>query len=709
MWIVFTLTGWLLLGVANDEHAEVSFDRDIVPLLTKAGCNAGSCHGAAAGRGDFQLSLLGSNAAADHHAIVAAYRGRRIHRLQPTRSLFLRKPTGELEHGGGQVLEFDGPEIATIARWIEKGAQHHVSSRLDRLTVTPEQAHFASVPATTSIRAEATFADGTTRVVSNYVTVTTPDAAAIRLEPSGAIQLLRPGEHVILVRYMDQVVPVRLCSPLGAVPLHHAWRTAENLVDQEILQKLESLRLPVSPPADDAEWLRRVSLDLTGRLPEPDTAREYLRTVDNKNRSSLRAVIVEQLLTGPEFADYWTWRFAADLRMRSYPNERQPLDAYYQWLRQSIEDDLGFDRIAEALLTTDGDSHEIGPANFGRVVRDAREQAELVGQFFAGARLGCANCHDHPLDRWTQDDYHGLAAVFARVQRTRHVGLAPRGEVTNTRTGQPAIPRIPGERDLSLAGDHRHEVVQWVLDEQHDLLARVMVNRLWRALFGRGLVEPVDDLRVTNPATHPELLARLARDFAAHGFRLRHTLRLLALSESYARSKEVLPGNRDDDRYYSRAFPRPLEPAILVDAIQDVLRVAEAFPGNGSHRAIRLVDSTQSVRTLDALGRCQVGQSCAGSEEGAFHLSAQLHLLNGDVINQKLGAPDGRLQRQWSNGLPIERIVQEWYWAALSRPATEGELEKWANELAAPSGEEQRERVEDFVWSLLNSRAFVER
>lgn len=706
---VLSLSWCLTLFCLVDEPREVSFDREIVPILTKSGCNAGSCHGAAAGRGDFHLSLLGSNPVADHRVIVDAFRGRRVNLHQPARSLLLRKPTGELEHGGGQVLDMEESDGQTILRWIERGAQHHASPKLLHLELTPSRSHFTTVPSRTTIQADATFADSTTIDVTNLVTFQALDPTAIRLDPGGEVQLLRSGQHVLLARYMNQVVSVQLSSPLGDSLPNHNWEKAENFVDREVLKTLDALRIPPSPLADDSQWLRRVHLDLTGRLPKAEVARDFLHAATETSLTSRRSKIVDDLLNSPEYADYWAWRLAGDLRMRSFPNESQPLDAYYQWLREMIHEDQGFDQLARLLLTSDGDSHAIGPANFGRMVRDAREHAELVGQFFAGARLGCANCHDHPLDRWTQDDYHGLAAVFARLQRTRHVSLGLRGEVTNVRTSEPATPRIPGQRDLTNIGDHRNAVAQWVLDDEQDLFARVMVNRLWQAMFGRGLVEPVDDLRQTNPATHPELLTKLARDFADNGFRLRHTLRLLALSQSYARSKAVLPGNQADDRFYSRAFPRPMEPAILVDAIQDVTGVREALAGTDILRAVHLVDSSRPSATLDALGRCQLAQGCETTQAGTYNLSAQLQLLNGDVINRKLSDPTGRWQRQMSENLPLKDTIQEWYMVALSRMPSTEELEHWTKELAANDALEQQERLEDFIWSLLNSRAFIER
>jgi hypothetical protein len=359
------------------------------------------------------------------------------------------------------------------------------------------------------------------------------------------------------------------------------------------------------------------------------------------------------------------------------------------------------------LLTTDGDAHLIGPANFGRMVTDARSQAELVGQVFLGVRLGCANCHNHPLDRWTQDDYHGLAAVFAPLDRSRHVQFTARGAVTNLRTNQPAIPRIPGARDLPGTGDHRRAVLEWVTSPEHHYFARATVNRLWRAMLGRGLIEPADDLRETNPATHPELLELLTQDFVNNGYRIRHTLKLIALSQTYARSGVVVPGNELDDRFYSRAVRRPLAPEVIVDAIGDVTGLAHEFAGRSGRRAVELIDPLAAAPELDILGRCNRATGCDEATSHSPSLPAQLQLLNGGLINAKLANPNGRLQRLIAAGRSDREIVTEFYLRGLGRLPTDEELEGWLRRLAVNEPRERCRRLEDFLWSLLNSQDFL--
>jgi hypothetical protein len=340
------------------------------------------------------------------------------------------------------------------------------------------------------------------------------------------------------------------------------------------------------------------------------------------------------------------------------------------------------------------------------MVGDARGHAELVGQFFLGMRLGCANCHNHPLDRWTQDDYHGLAAVFARIDRSRQVSLTARGAVTNLRTNEPAVPRIPGSRFLPVEGDHREAVVEWITANDQHYFARATVNRLWKAMFGRGLVEPTDDLRDTNPATHPELLTKLADDFASNGYRIRHTLKEIAMSHTYARSLEKVAGNELDDRFYSHAYPRLLEPEVLVDAIADVTGVPNHFEGQSESRAVRLIDSFASAPTLDVLGRCNRAGGCEENTSVSVGLPAQLHLLNGDLINRKLSSERGRLRQMIEAGKSDEAIVIEFYLRGLGRRPTNDELTRWQRQLATVDPIERSRKLEDFVWSLLNSQQF---
>jgi hypothetical protein len=417
------------------------------------------------------------------------------------------------------------------------------------------------------------------------------------------------------------------------------------------------------------------------------------------------------LLASDDFVAFWTFRFATLLRIRALPNDREGARVYHSWLREQIRGHEPWDRMARTLVTAVGDSHVVGPANFARMTADARSQAELVSRVFLGTRLQCANCHNHPLDRWTQDDYHGLAAVFARVERGQMVTLGARGAVTNPRTGEPALPKLPGDQYLDAReGDHRVAFAEWLSNPENPYFARAIVNRLWAAMFGRGLVEPVDDLRTTNPATHPELLDKLAADFVAHRYDFRHTLRLIASSETFQRAAELnerVDISQADDRFYSCYPHHPFGAEVLADAIAMVTGVSDKYGDEAlGTRAIALFDPATTSASLDILGRCSRTESCEGMELSGG-LAARLHLLNGDVINRKVSTADWRLQHLRDAGSSDRAIVEDFYLRALSRWPSPYELDYWLRELKDADDNERKQRLEDFVWSLLNCDEFT--
>ncbi|HEY8504655.1 MAG TPA: DUF1549 domain-containing protein, partial [Gemmataceae bacterium] len=405
------LTTLLAAGAAAPD---VDFDTDVIPVLTRAGCNAGACHGAAAGRGGFRLSLFGSDPEFDHRSIVRELEGRRVNLASPDESLLLLKPTSAVRHGGGARLDLEGEGADLLRRWIASGAARAKARRLLDLRVSPE-VHVADRPGgSVPLRATARFDDGSSRDVTRWTVFTPEDPSAVAIDGRTATaQLLRRGRHVIVARYLDRVVPVQVIVPLSDRPVDLTREPRRNFIDGHILELLTKLRLPVSPPADDATFLRRVTLDLTGRLPTP----EQVFAFAGDGRPDKRDRLIDRLLASEEFNDYWTYRLAGLLRIRSGAHDGTGVRTYHRWLREQVASGAPYDRIARELLTAEGDAHAVGPANFYRTTGDARQQAEFVSELFLGSRLRCANCHNHPLDRWTQDDYHGLAAVFARVER----------------------------------------------------------------------------------------------------------------------------------------------------------------------------------------------------------------------------------------------------------------------------------------------------
>ena len=430
----------------------VDFENDLMPVFTKFGCNAGACHGAAAGRGEFKLSLFGGNPQADYKAIVRQLAGRRINLMHPEESLVILKPTAQISHGGRQVLNEDGEGAQLIRSWIQQGARYETQHQLERVEISPQRHVITNLESPIQLQAKAHFSNSTTEDVTRWTVFTPEDTSAIEIDASTAVaKVNRRGRHIILARYLTEVVPIEFIAPLNEVPIQNTddnnkgeARTSPESVDTEILKLLSTLRLPVSPAADDATFLRRVTLDLTGRIPTPDVATAFLADSDTNKRETL----VDTLLQSDEFNEYWTLQLAKLLRIGAQERNTQGAFVYHQWLSEQIREGVGYDQVARSVILATGDSHEVGPANFYRTVNGPREQAEFMSELFMGARLRCANCHNHPLDKWTQDDYHGLAAIFAKIESDQIVKVKPSGEVIHPATREKAVPRIPGDRFL---------------------------------------------------------------------------------------------------------------------------------------------------------------------------------------------------------------------------------------------------------------------
>lgn len=699
------LLAWLTI-VDSALASSVDFDTQIMPLLTKAGCNTGACHGAAIGRGGFHLSLFGSDPAADFQAITQEREGRRVNLTHPERSLVLRKPIADLDHGGDQRFAHDSPSAQLLRQWLHDGAPRLQQRRLVDVRVTPEGYAARQPGDELTVAVTATFDDGTRVDVTPWAVLTAEDAASLEVIASGSVRVLRRGPHLLLVRYLDRIVPVRVVLPYGDPPAEANHSGSPASIDEFIEEQLHALGLPASPAADDLTFLRRVTLDLTGRLPTPRGAEAFLQ----ETSIDKRAAVVDALMSSDEFALYWTYEFAKLLRLRPLGADTQVAVAFHEWLRAQWDRQTPYDELARALLLASGDSHEPGPAGFHRFVAGPREQAEFVSELFLGVRLRCANCHDHPLDRWTQDDYHGLAAVFAGVQRGREVTTAEAGDVIHPRTQEPAVPRLPGDRFLPDAADRVDELSAWLTSAENSYFARSIVNRLWRHLMGRGLVEPVDDLRATNPGTHPDLLAWLAEDFTRHDYSVRHTLRRIVLSRAYQRSGQPTEGNLVDERYSARFVPKPLPAEVLADAVADVTGVPFVYGGlpEGT-RAIALLDPRIAARSLDLLGRCDREGACEVSAGGGSGggVAVKLHLLNGEFLNAAIVAAEGRLSRRLASGTGRDDLIEEFYLRALTRHPTPAERTYWQDALTAATADEQRALTEDFLWSLLSSSEFM--
>jgi len=736
-------------SLADDESSRVDFKNDLIPVFTKHGCNAGACHGAAIGRGGFKLSLYGGDPESDFEAVVRQVNGRRVNLSKPDLSLIFLKPAEYVEHGGGTVFDDDSESAQLLIDWIKQGAGNESQRDLTSVEIAPKRHVAKSLGEPVALRAVAHYSDGTSRDVTRWTIFKAEDTSAVEINDSlstvgeragvrgqQVARVLRRGRHIVVARYLSKVVPIEMVVPLADSKVNLAAESRNNFIDEEILKSLAVLGLPPAPIVDDTTFLRRITLDLTGRLPSVEQVNSFLTSSPLKSPhpqtaggdaeesrerntpairgrgglSDKRAALVDELLSSDEFTEYWTLQLAKLLRIRPQGRDVKAALAYHTWLSDQVRDDVSYKQLAHTMIMAIGDSHENGPANFYRTVAGPREQAEFMSELFMGSRLRCANCHNHPLDRWTQDDYHGLAAIFARIERGRIVSEKPSGQTIHPRTLEPAIQRIPGEQFLAEdATDGRKQLADWLTDSSNPYFAKAIVNRLWKRMMGRGLVEPVDDFRDTNPATHPALLDKLAEDFAANDYSLRHTLRVIASSTTYARTANATAQNKDDDRFYSHAARRPLEPEVLADAISDALGVAGKY-GNepDGTRAVMLVNPKTPSRTLDILGRCGRDESCESSPGAIGGLPQKLHLFNGALLNARIAAEGSRLNQLHSSGKQPMEIVNAFYLAALNRRPSDQEQEHWKGKLARlKSNDDQRAFLEDFVWGLMTCNEFV--
>lgn len=686
----------------------VDFKNDLLPMFTKLGCNAGKCHGSAIGRGDFKLSLYGGTPGTDYDEIVRKLRGRRINLTDPESSLIFMKPAEWVEHGGGTIFDAGDDHAELLLKWIDQGARYIANRRLTHVSVSPERFVATEVGDETALKVVAHYDDGLIRDVTSLTQFVADDSSAVTVNNDAAtVKTNRSGRHIVIARYSTEVVPIELVVPTENVTELPA-DSSNSFIDKAIRDALVDLRLPVSPQVDDSTFIRRITLDLTGRLPDHS---------DEENNSHFdRHTVVDNLLASDEFVDFYALKFAQLLRIQSRVDKNSVLTtpqaayAFHDWLAQQLRNGVGYDQIAREIITASGDSSEYGPATFFTVVEDARLQTEFTTEVFMGSRMKCANCHNHPLDKWTQDDFHGLTAMFSKLTRSQVIRFNPLGKNIHPNTGQAALMKIPGGEFLPIeTKDGRGVFADWLTARDNPYFAKAIVNRLWKSLMGRGLVEPVDDFRSTNPATHPALLNQLAEDFIEHDYDIRHTLRVIAVSTTYARSSIPIAGNEADTRFYSHGVQKALGPEVLADAISDVLGVAGQYgkeaPGT---RAVELRDGAISSNSLDILGRCDRTNSCEGAPSPTGPLAQKLHLFNGALLNGRIGAAGGHLD-QWikSNKPPFE-IVTEFYRAALNRPPNQDEikfLSQWIDETKTSA--EQQEVLEDMVWSILTCREFV--
>jgi len=711
--------------VATADRRAVGFVNEVVPILTRLGCDAGACHGKAGGQNGFRLSLLGSDPGLDFESLVRDGRGRRVFPAAPRSSLILRKPTAALPHGGGRRLDVGSPEYRTLERWIGQGTPFDPEGggapTLTGLEVRPG-ARVIGRGGTQQLRAVARYSDGSEADVTRLARFQSNAADLADVDERGQVTVRGAGAvAAVMARFGGRVAVARITVPLGAaVP---AWEPppSENLIDGFVFAGLKTLGIPPSRPCDDAAFARRASLDVCGVLPTP--AEVAALEADPAPEDEARARWVDRLLARPEYADRFALTWSAVLRnKRTLGRLSQPgtfaLDA---WVREALAENLPYDRFAAAILTARGDAAVNPPVVWFRQVSTVEDQADDTAQLFLGLRLQCARCHHHPYERWGQDDYYGFASLFARVGRkagpdpvTPRIFNLPEGRATDP-AGRAHPPRLLGAADPlpdDPGRDPREDLVGWLRRPDNPYFARAVVNRYWKHFFGRGLVEPEDDLRASNPPTHPELLDALSADFVAHGYDLKRLVRTLATSRAYGRSSAPNAWNLSDRQAYSRFAPRRLPAELLLDAVDTVTGARESYPGlPDGLRAAQLPDEGFDTpgRFLAVFGRPKRESVCECERSAEPSLTQSLHLMNSPEIERKISAPAGRAAR-WAadDTTPDAAKVAALYRVALSRFPTSAERDACLEHLARRRGEGRwKDGYEDLVWSILNTKEFA--
>lgn len=706
--------------VADLTERPIDFERDVQPFLTHAGCNAGPCHGKARGQNGFQLSLLGFDSDFDFDSLTKEARGRRLAPSHPQASLLLRKPAGQIPHGGGIRLARDGAGYQLILRWIADGTPRHQpqTPRLTQVSVEPTSRSMVG-GATQQLAVTAHYADGSTRDVTHLASFQSNEAGVAAVDPRGiATATGVMGEAAITARYLGKFAIHRVAVPLTGTfdPAVIATFPRRNFVDDYVATGWERLRLSPSAAATDEKFLRRAYVDIIGQLPTADEARDFLDdTTANK-----RELLVDKLLARPEYAEHWANKWADLLRTNPYRVGIKATLNYDYWIRDSFRKNKPYDQFVRELITAQGSTYRQGQTTLFRDRREPEELTTIVSQLFLGIRLECAKCHQHPFESYSQKDFYSFAAYFSKLGR-KGTGLSPpisgseeflftaeKGQVTHPVTGEvlPPQPLFGTAPDIAEGTDPRESLAAWMTSPKNTFFAQTMANRVWADLMGRGLVEPVDDLRATNPATNPALLEALGRDFADNGFDIKHLIRRIATSSTYALSSLPTERNIADTRNFSRHYRQRLRAEVLLDSVTQICRLPSSFeampPGSLSKEIwTHRIDSL----SLDTFGRPDPNQDPPCERTTDTTVVQALHLMNSNQLANQIMSDNSLPHLMASSEHTPSQIIEEMYLACYSRRPNAEEIqigvalfEKVAN---------RRGAGEDLLWAILNTPEFV--
>jgi hypothetical protein len=691
-----------------NEPAPVSFEQEVVPVLTKSRCNAGGCHGKAEGQNGFKLSLLGFDADADYAAIVHEGRGRRLALAAPSQSLLLRKGAAEVPHGGGQKFDPHSPAYQRLMRWVASGAPRRIEEERPVVAIAVEPAELVMRPnATQQLRVSATDSTGQVRCVT--VETDFISNAEHVVEASGRGLLTSsgvPGEAAILVRYLGHVAVCRVVVPREGE--NFARPPENNFVDKHVWDKLQRLGIEPSGIVDDATFLRRVHLDVIGTLPTAAEARAFLADPSPDKRARL----VDALLDRPEYADYWAMKWSDLLRADKTKIGHQGTVGLSRWLHKQFTQNRPFDQMAREILTAQGPVQSESPAAFFKAVDEPALASRSVSQLLLGVRIECAQCHHHPSERWGQDDYAALAGFFTGVS----IKKLPDGgdavvsrhgtDMAHPRTGEPVPARALGAADAEFdsAVDRRAVLADWMTAPDNPYFARAIANRLWAHYLGHGLVEPIDDQRATNPPTNEPLLDALAAHLVESKYDLKALTRAILNSRVYQLSTQSTESNRDDRQHFSRAWPKAMPAEVLLDAVCQTTGVPEKFNGWPlGVRSIQVWDNRMPSYFFRIFGRPVRATVCECERSNEPSISQALHLLNSPEIHEKIASRQGVVRQLAESDRSVEELIEEIYLGAVSRFPTPGEVEVMKTAFDAT----RQQAVEDVLWSVMNTKEFL--
>ena len=706
---------------AMGQPFEWSFRNDVQPVLAKAGCNAGACHGAASGQNGFKLSLRGFDNEGDFLTLTHQALGRRVIPSDPGRSLMLLKPTGAVPHKGGKRFEIDSIDYRVLSQWIAAGTPGPKDSdpRIQNIEILPEQV-LLEPGANQQLLVRATFSDGHTADVTHWAKFNAANASVAQVDDDGRVKVIGNGEGAITAWYLSRIAVATITAPYtNKIPQRDFTRAPRrNFIDDLVLEKLRNLNIPPSPRCTDAEFVRRAYIDTIGILPTEQETRGFLAERSSKKRDKL----IETLLQRPEFVDYWSYKWSDLLLVNDKKLRPAAVWAYYDWIRNQVAANTPWDKFARQVVTAKGSTLQNGAANFYILHDDPRTLSETTCQAFLGMSVACAKCHNHPMEKWTNDQYYQMANLFARVRvkgggrdGENIVFTATEGDLVQPLRGkpQPPTPLDGTPMRMDSPEDRRQHLADWLVSRDNPYFSRAVVNRIWANYFGVGLVESVDDLRATNPSSDEKLLSAAARYLDDHNFDLKALMRAILQSETYQRSSKPLAGNEADTRFYSRYYPRRMMAEVLLDAVAEVTDVPTPFKRDGGGdfpsgwRAMQLPDVSADSYFLKTFGRPERNITCECERTADPSMTQMLDISNGDTINKKLESKECCLTQFLATNAPATQIIEHAYLRAFSRFPSKQEESRLLQMIDNTKESDRRTALQDMYWAVLSSKEFL--